>query len=234
MKNFKDWLFLKEEDDDDHYGNDNRKKVSNLLEDAEDADSVKKILTTNNIKYNLVTLNSTEFLSLPRLGLIVYDFTEGYPSVDSIIDFLHTNDAEEFKDVEDFNEKFWEYPIDLYHATTKENWQSIKKNGINPMCKTRGIGNKSVKCAVFTTTEKESLMDGAYGDIIIKIDTHKMKMDSKTPLVSKEPEIEEYDSNMLLAHKLGFRIQLDIPSDIYPNTVIVHEEIPVKYITLTM
>ena len=63
-----------------------------------------------------------------------------------------------------------------------------------------------------------------------------MAADGYKPWVSQEPDVEEYEWRRQLASKVGAdRIadRLELPSDMSPNTVIVHGAIPAKYLTLT-
>jgi len=102
------------------------------------------------------------------------------------------------------------------------------------MNKSRGLTNRGVLSAVFTSSEYEELFgSGSYGKAIFEINMSQMKQDGYTPNVSQEPEIEEYNNKMLLGRKLGgydYEPYLDISSDMSMNTVIIHGSIPPKYI----
>lgn len=132
-----------------------------------------------------------------------------------------------------FNDNFWKFPSALYHATPDENVESIEKNGLGPHDKTRGLSNRGVGLAVFTTSHYEYLQDGYYGDNIFVIDTKKMKAAGFTPYVSKEPPIVEDEYRQILARKIGLdEYYGDVESGIDENTVIIYDHIPPEYLEL--
>lgn len=133
----------------------------------------------------------------------------------------------------DFNKTFWESPGVLYHATVDENVGGIDTEGLGAMNKTRGISNRHVGDAVYTSSEFEELAGhGSYGSKIYEIDTEAMKRDGYTPNVSREPAVEETELRQSVAHKLGLRDYeaYNEEGDMSPSTVVIHGAIPQKYV----
>jgi hypothetical protein len=133
-----------------------------------------------------------------------------------------------------FNEEFWEYPVPLYHGT--DDLEGVLAEGINPMSETRGISNRSVGAAVFT-----SLNDGVadqYGSGtdggVVMIDTEAMKRDGYTPFVSQEPEVLEEELSAALMHRLGQQYDIEYSdSGMDPDTVVIDGRVPKQYLTDT-
>lgn len=175
-------------------------------------------------------------------GQWVIEADPKYPDIEDLAGWLWQateSDAEDFGvSAGDFNTIFWAHPQALYHATPDENVESIRAEGIGAANKTRGLTNRSVGSAVFTSSEYEELYgSGSYGNNIFEINTEAMKADGYMPRVEQEPEVEEAAWRGALAHKIGAdertRASLEqTSSDMSPNTVIVHGSIPPKYIRL--
>ena len=132
-----------------------------------------------------------------------------------------------------FNKTFWEHPGTLYHATPDDYLEDIKEEGLVGSSDTRGISNRSVGAAVFTSTEPTDI--DSYGNNVLEIDTEAMKRDGYTPFVGQEPDIESYEKAMSLMHFYGIEgdPHLDVESGMSPTTVIVYGKIPPQYLTLT-
>jgi len=123
-------------------------------------------------------------------------------------------------------------PSIVYHGTEKENLENIKSNGLECRSNSRGMTNRSVGCAIFTSSEESEVAD--YGGILLEIDVAGMERDGVLPEVSQEPQIEEYNMADLFCSMFGLSIGDDIIFDIEygmsPNTFIFHGSIPPKYI----
>ncbi len=140
----------------------------------------------------------------------------------------------------EFNTQFWEHPSVLYHCTSTENLQSIRTNGLTCQDKTRGINNRSVGSAIFTTQDKDEVesVRQSYGPLVITINTRAMKQDGYTPFVTQEPEVEDAEELLFIFNKMGHEDVnvsqfIDSGDGISEYTVIVHENIPPKYLTIT-
>lgn len=161
------------------------------------------------------------------------------------IDRLYWNDsysnsiAEKFGYNYDFNKSFWLHPSTLFHCTVPEKYELIKSEGIlKTRSDTRGITNRSVGSAIFTTmedTEVESLRQ-SYGNIVIEINTIQMKKDGFMPTVSKEPEVERAEQLVFVLNKLGKDTKIyqliDSSGGISEYTIIIYNSIPIKYLSL--
>ncbi len=138
----------------------------------------------------------------------------------------------------DFNKMFWEYPRTLYHCTPSKNVPSIQARGLTRQNQTRGINNRSVGSAIFTTQEEENVesVRQSYGPVVIAINTRAMKADGFTPYVTQEPEVEEAEELAFIFRKMGEEVDIDRFIDssggISQYTVIVHENIPTKYLSI--
>ena len=139
----------------------------------------------------------------------------------------------------DFNKEFWEYPKTLYHCTPIENVPFIQTEGLTCQGKTRGINNRSVGSAIFTTQEEEEVesVRQSYGPVVVAINTRAMKQDGYTPVVTHEPEVEDALELSFIFHRMGqedidVSRFIDSSGGISEYTVIVHENIPPKYLSI--
>lgn len=133
---------------------------------------------------------------------------------------------------EQFNEGFWESPSTLYHATGPEAAEAILESELGRRNKTRGLGNRSVGGAVFTTTDPGGWQE-IYGPVLFEIDTRAMKEGGLTPRVEREPEIVEAEMREAVARSIGLDdFYADRPGDVDPTTVIVYGDIPAEYLDI--
>jgi hypothetical protein len=136
----------------------------------------------------------------------------------------------------DLNAEFWApggRPPFLYHATTAENVESILEDGLGPRCETRGISNRCVGSAVFTSLDVDELRDGTYGEAIFRIDTGAMLRDGILPPLTLEPDVEEKQWRDALAWRVGLEdFHWEIEHGMSENTIVVHGHIPPGYLML--
>lgn len=139
----------------------------------------------------------------------------------------------------DFNERFWQYPQTLYHCTKPEWLPFIKKKGLTPQNRSRGINNRSVGSAIFTTQESEEIpgLQDSYGPVVISINTRQMKADGYMPVVAHEPEVDDALELAFIFTKLGkpdveVSRFIDSSGGISEYTVIIYDTIPTKYLTV--
>ena len=137
-----------------------------------------------------------------------------------------------------FNKSFWEYPETLYHATPTENVENIKIDGLQAVHKSRGLANRHIRSAVFTSTEPDWITH-SYGPSVITINTRAMKRDGFTPYITKEPNHAESDVLNFIAHKIKAweddRDLTDARSEgTTDDTRIVYSPIPVKYLSFEL
>lgn len=193
--------------------------------------------------------HGVQYIDTPNLKkpIIVYEY-QGKMMVIDDFEYPEPKEAElwvnerswkgnisEFIDEIDFNKEFWQsaHLIILYHGTTEEKWRLIQASGkIEPRCETRGISNRYVTCAVFTSASYDTT--DYYYDIVLEINVPAMKKDGFTPRVSKERAVEEQELANALAHAIGLDdYEHEIEQGIDPETVIFHSEIPIKYVKRT-
>ena len=104
---------------------------------------------------------------------------------------------------ERFNEDFQEGPVTLWHATPSENLDSILKQGLRAENRTRGLTNRGVSAAIFTSDNEETAMYGSYGDTVLAIDCKAMKRDGISFSVEQEPAVVEREAAGVLASAVG-------------------------------
>ena len=179
------------------------------------------------------TREGTEYYVTNDKIIALHD--DGTGDVEAKEDWIWNVDPENFYPnyVQEWNDEFWEYPSALYHATDEENVESILEHGLSPENKTRGLSNRGVGAAVFTTSDIEEAIQGSYGDFIFEIDMAAMAKLPDRPFVSEEPPIVESELRGALARRIGLNdFYNDVESGISPYTVIVHGVIPPQYLKL--
>ena len=131
----------------------------------------------------------------------------------------------------DFSQDFWSRPDMLYHATSEEWAPLIEKEGLLPKNRTRGPGNWGMGDAIFASTNIQAI--DSYGDIKFSIDTPVMKADGYTPDIIMEPAVQRAEWMRAIANAIGMEdtdVFLDCDGSISPETVILYEPIPAKYL----
>lgn len=160
-----------------------------------------------------------------------------YPTIWDVDAFLYEADwvrehIEEYLS-EQFNNDFQEHPAPLYHATTEENVESVLENGLEANSLSRGLSNRGVGHAIFTSDDREVLSE-AYGPVVFKIDVPAMKRDGIVFTVEQEPGHIEYEAVGTLASVLDIDdFSWDGPGDGAddPSTVILHVgTVPPRYL----
>lgn len=137
-----------------------------------------------------------------------------------------------FGDMEEkFNDDFWQYPVTLYHGT--RDIEGVMDEGIYASNVTRGIGNRGVSAAVFTSLDMyvaQEYEDDIEGGIVA-IDTMAMKQNGYTPYVSQEPEVLEEDLSSALMSAVGAEYEVEYADPgISTDTVIIYGNVPAKYL----
>lgn len=132
---------------------------------------------------------------------------------------------------EEYNEDFWRMEDTTYHGTTPNSAAKIiLSEELQRRNNTRGLGNRSVGRAVFTS--RNGTFD-AYGAVDFEIDLEEMKEDGFTPMASPEPQVAEARAREAVAREVGMHdFHAEIPHDISPDTAVIHEDIPLQYLSL--
>lgn len=116
----------------------------------------------------------------------------------------------------------------VYHGTSQDNVEAILSNGLNPGNRTRGLSNRGIGNAVFTSSRIEPAED--YYDIVFEINVSDMINDNILPEIGLEEPIEELKMKQMLANKIGIDYYEDIEAGIDEDTFIFYGYIPKKYI----
>jgi len=207
-------------------------------------EEIMRILETNNKKPELMKFaNGLELIRFDHENKIklvmldkcntewhtIEDFEDWFLSMweDEAVDLVKLEEPDIWKD------EIGEGSV-LYHATQPEYVDSILKNGLEIAGKTRGTANKWVGAAVFTSWNKDSI--DAYGSSVFEIDVGKMKEDGVTPDLEEEPTVMEAKAKRKIAGMFDFYNYDDdlgmASGGISEETVIVHGNIPAKYLKL--
>ena len=139
--------------------------------------------------------------------IVEWESGDRFTTVKSKDDWL--NDADSLRDdvmeklAEQFRKDFAQSPGTLYHATDSSNIESIMEEGLRAESRTRGLTNRGVGAAIFTTTEPDSAAYGSYGDTVLAIDTAAMKRDGVRFTAEQEPAVVENEAMGVLASILG-------------------------------
>lgn len=143
---------------------------------------------------------------------------------------------DEYYPPKDFNQEFWSgigQGYVLYHATSNENLQSILKKGLRAENRTRGLSNRGMGNAVFTSPEPTSI--DSYGDTVLEINVGAMKADGYMPSVSREEPFDAEEIKGAIAHRLGMEdwIGGEFGSEgLAEDTVAFFGPIPAKYLSV--
>lgn len=130
-----------------------------------------------------------------------------------------------------FNREFWEAPATLYHGTS--DLPGVLRTGIGARSRSRGLGNRSVGAAVFTSLRVEGTESYASGPDggTVEIDTEAMKRDGVTPFTAQEPEVVEQEMLNAIAHGIGIEHVIEYgDAGIDPDTIILYGHVPVRYL----
>jgi len=209
------------------------------LEELQGKDAILQYLDAHGKKGEVIDLGGEEY--------IIWDdniVDPEYPIVKEKSDWIYgmeamrlvsrLNDAAE----DHFNKRFWEYPEVLFHGTPRENVENIRREGLKATHKSRGLSNRNIHRAVFTSTEPEGTVN-SYGPVVVTIRTDLMKKDGFMPYATKEPNHTEAEVIDFIAGKIGAWEpgQHDL-SNAYSegtteDTIIIYDSIPSKYLEIT-
>lgn len=206
------------------------------LEDLEGKDAILQYLHAHDKNASVVKLGEDEYVVWDEY-IVDPEFpyvkekskwlygTEGTRLISRLTDALE----------EKFNARFWEHPEALFHATPTENVELIKREGLKAVHKSRGLANRHIRSAVFTSTEPDWITHH-YGPSVITIHTDLMKKDGFMPQVTKEPNHTESDVINFIANKIGAWIDdQDLSNSrsegTTDDTVIIHSPVPPKYLS---
>lgn len=125
-----------------------------------------------------------------------------------------------------------EYGGKVYHYTTEEKLQLIKKSReLRPSYGT-GLTNRHAN-GIFASVSPETYANGSYGNVLLEIDLTEFKNKEGIEELRVEPEPDVLDNavNEAFAHKLGFTNYNNyVSSDMSEETIIIGHSIPIRYI----
>ncbi len=222
--------------------------VPSEIEGLDGPEEVISYLGDMGVDYRKESTSGNDVLIINE-GRHVVEFEGKFPIVSTLEEFIREKtriqEFTEFTGVdwrEHWTEEFWsmvgkisEYN-NLYHATTRENEESILKNGIRPTNETRIPTSKIRRPAVFAVKDLGFLEGGVYGEVIFSIDATRMKKDGVTPLVGREKGWERRDRAMHLKDELNlFGPVREIieagQGGSWRGTVVIYGKVPPKYVS---
>jgi hypothetical protein len=126
-------------------------------------------------------------------------------------------------------------PGKVYHYTNEDSFEEIKESGLIKGSYGTGLANRYIT-GIFTSVNPEEYADGTYGNICLELDLDSFKKENNLSKIdlSYEPEVsdfllkEQIVSSLELENEIN--VDIDSSSGISPYTIIVHENIPLKYI----
>ena len=133
------------------------------------------------------------------------------------------------------SDKFWQdvgAGFVVYHGTSRAYVQDILLHGLCKSNKTRGVSNRGIRSAVFTSTDLGGTT--VYGEVCLRIDVSAMKRDGFMPEVGYEWPLWYENFKEAMAHRLGIEYfgSATISDGLSNNTIIFFADIPAKYVRL--
>lgn len=187
------------------------------LENATSKDEVERILTYYGIDYDEIEFPESAPVIIYKSKVAVKDYfgRESYPLyVIDDFDFVSSVPAQEWIDninsmyLDDYlnfpdkGDEFWSYPSVVYHATDSSNVERIMSEGLFPRSESRGLSNRDMDSAIFTSLSPDVI--DSYGDTIIAINAPQMKADGYTPDVEAETPLVDSEKRSAIANLIGF------------------------------
>ncbi len=202
---------------------------------------IKPFLSAFRNIYNLKTVHFNTGASIDTIKfnnhIYVLDYDmQKYEEASEWLNGIYDHYLYQYITERDYNKEFWDdigQGYILYHASPEENLDSIMKHGLRASDETRGLSNRGMGNAVFTSPNPDSL--DSYGNLIIAIDVSKMKASGYMPEVSQEEPFKEKEMREALAHKIGLEeyYHEDYSSEgLYEDTVAFYGDIPKRFLTI--
>ena len=120
----------------------------------------------------------------------------------------------------------------VYHGTRRTYLQDILSHGLRKSNESRGISNRGIGAAVFTSTEPTGTT--SYGEVCLRIDVSAMKRDGFMPEVGYEWPLWYDNFREAMAYRLGIEYfgSTSISEGLSNDTIIFFADIPAKYVRL--
>jgi len=218
-------------------------------EDLEDASGLKKVMDTLDhygIEYEYHTFPEADPILVYKSKVaekgyfgretfpiyVIGDFDWPHPvHAQEWIDNINSMYLTDYVSIPDKGDEFWEYPSFVYHATDSSNAESIMRDGLHQKNDSRGLSNRDMGSAVFTSLEPDAIE--AYGDTVIAINAPQMKADGYMPSVEGETPLVDSEIRSAIANLIGFDeyIAEEYSSEgFHPDTLAFYGDIPPKYL----
>ncbi len=221
----------------------NKAQISdNLLHDLENIGqmpgwNMETLLEAHGAEFDFIDLKGEKYVRFEYAGSLYLmnptdcDPEEAHEWLNSVDDPFH------YIDMGDFAKDYWDGvgPNSVvYHGTGGENIESIRQEGLAPMCNTRGMSNRGTGCAVFVTEEPSLAEVYTYPHgVVIEVLVGAMKAANLMLPVSQEDPISEYEAYMALAHKIGLEdYNRDVEQGIDHQTLIFYGHIPPQFLRI--
>jgi len=217
----------------------NNDDIFELIDDGEGLKAKELILKDNSLELKKIDFPSAEsvyVLTAPYGKYIIdIDFEYYKEAIDWIWDIndFELSDYVEYSG-DNFEKDFWDGVFSgsyVYHGTSSDRIDLIKKEGLEPRQETNSLTNSSNGPAVYTSPDYDT---AAYiYDVVIRIDLGKMKSDGYMPPVSLEVGVDESEMRNALAYKLGIDdfINESLEQGLSEETVLIYGKIPPKYLS---
>ena len=223
--------------------NDEWESAGDLQTDIEESKNENEI--SRAIEKNGIDIYSVEEIVFPdeKIWTLIYgnklyiiDISFPYPSFKDAEEWMwniiNGGNAWMYVDERDYSNEFWNEIGEgstYYHGTYKDKLDSILREGLSPMNKTRGMSNRFVGAKVFLSDQYETAWN--HYEVVLEIDLGSMKRDGYMPKAELEEDVEEGEVVNALAHKIGLNnFHYDIEQGMDPGIVVLDGGIPPQYI----
>jgi hypothetical protein len=213
------------------------------VEESQNKEELTRALQVNGIDVDIIeeiVFPNKEVIWTVIIGnsLSVIEISFPYPSIkkadDWMWDIINSSNIWQYVGEIDFSKEFWDEVgegTNYYHGTTRENLDSILKEGLSPRNEARGISNRGVGVSVFLSEDYETAAYGGGYDVVLEVNIGAMKQAGYMPQVSLEPDIEEHKYVGSLADKIGLNDFIyDVEGGMGFDTIILDGGVPPQYI----
>jgi len=152
---------------------------------------------------------------------------------ESFDDFVYSIDTSELEEqaLQDWREGDAKRTV-VFHGTTAEALETIRTEGLDPRSDTRGIVNRGVGDAVYTSETADAAE--AFYDVVVEIDLPRAIEDGVISVDSLDREPDVIRNEVLEGIASSFAVDDFVPEESFdgtrPDTVVISERIPPEYL----
>jgi len=152
---------------------------------------------------------------------------------ESFDDFVYSIDTSELEEqaLQDWRENDAKRTV-VFHGTTAEALETIRTEGLDPRSDTRGIVNRGVGDAVYTS-ETADVAEASY-DVVVEIDLPRAIEDGVISVDSLDREPDVIRNEVLTGIASSFAVDDFVPEESIdgtrPDTVVISDRIPPEYL----